>query len=70
MILFFNLEALFSAVRVSIVSPEALLTTINEFEIFFGRKYPFVKWNIGNIELSIAMQERFLDFNTILVKYI
>lgn len=40
-----------------------------EDRIIFGRKYPFVKWAIGNIELSIAMQERFVDFNTILVKY-
>lgn len=35
----------------------------------YAREYPFTTWLIDNIELSIVMQERFVDFNTILVKY-
>lgn len=34
------------------------------------REYPYHFWEVGKIRLSVVMQERFLEFNTIMIRYL
>lgn len=33
------------------------------------RDYPYHFWELDKVRLSVVMQERFLEFNTIMIKY-
>lgn len=42
--------------------------TKSKIEILYEREYPWNLWIIGKIQLTLVMQERFEDFNTIMVR--